>query len=202
MSNRVMWGIIIGAFCYNYFNYFCLTWLPAYFAESRGLSLKATGWFTGWSFWGIAIVSITAGWLADRLIANGRSQIFIRKAFIVAGFLVASTELIGAMSHSNRVALFFAIFSLSGLGLATGNYWALSPAILPGAPPARLAAVQNLAASLPGIAAPILTGWLKASTGTYFAPMAANFFFLLLGIASYLFLVRPKYAPHPISQPV
>ncbi|MDQ2841732.1 MAG: MFS transporter [Acidobacteriota bacterium] len=195
MRNRVMWGIIIGTFCYNYFNYFCLTWLPAYFAEQRGLSLQSTGWFTGWSFWGFALVAIAAGWLADRLIAQGRDAIFTRKAFIVAGFLIASTELIGAASTSNRVALFFAMFSLSGLGLATGNYWALSPAILPGAPIARLAAVQNLAASLPGILAPILTGWLKSWSGGYEAPMAVNFLFLLLGIGSYVFLVRPRYAP-------
>ncbi len=199
LRNRVLWGIIIGTFCYNYFNYFCLTWLPAYFAERRGLSLNATGWFTGASFWGIAVVAVAAGFAADRLISHGRDAIFIRKAFIVAGFVVASTELIGAASRSNSVALFFAIFSLSGLGLATGNYWALSPAILPGAPAARLAAVQNFAASIPGIVAPILTGWLKQSTGSYQAPMAVNFFVLLLGIASYLFLVRPGYAPGPSS---
>ncbi len=195
MRNPAMWGIIIGTFCYNYFNYFCLTWLPSYFAESRGLSLRSTGWFTGWSFWGIAVVAVAAGYAADRMIANGRDQIFVRKAFIIAGFILASTELIGAASASNDVALFFAIFSLSGLGLATGNYWALSPAILPGAPAARLAAVQNFAASVPGIVAPLLTGWLKQWTGSYWAPMAINFLFLIAGIASYVFLVRRRYAP-------
>lgn len=81
------------------------------------------------------------------------------------------------------------------MGLATGNYWALSPAILPGAPAARLAAVQNMAANIPGIVAPILTGWLKQSTGSYYAAMLTNFAFLLLGISSYTFLVRRKYAP-------
>jgi MFS transporter, ACS family, D-galactonate transporter len=191
----VMWGIIIGSFCYNYFNYFCLTWLPAYFAERRGLSLTSTGWFTGFSFWGFAIVATASGFWADRLIHHGRDAVATRRNFIIAGFLLASTELIGAASSSNTVALFFAIFSLSSLGLATGNYWALTPAIMPGAPAARLAAVQNMAANLPGIVAPILTGWLKQVTGGYEAPMAANFGFLLLGVGSYLFLVRRKYAP-------
>lgn len=195
LRSPAMWGIIIGTFCYNYFNYFCLTWLPAYFAERRGLSLNSTGWFTGWSFWGLAAVAIAAGWAADRIIARGADVIVTRKAFIISGFLLASTELLGAASSSNKIALFFAIFSLSGLGLATGNYWALSPVILPNAPAAQLAAIQNLAASLPGITAPLLTGWLKTATGGYEAPMAANFFFLLLGIGSYLFLVRPQYAP-------
>ncbi len=197
LRNRVLWGIIIGTFCYNYFNYFCLTWLPAYFAERRGLSLNATGWFTGASFWGIAVVAVVAGFLADRLIHRGRDAILIRKVFIIAGFVVASTELIGAASRSNSVALFFAIFSLSGLGLATGNYWALSPAILPGAPAARLAAVQNFAASVPGIVAPILTGWLKQSTGGYRAPMAVNFLVLLVGNRQ-LFIPRPPALRAPV----
>jgi len=194
LLNRAMLGIIIGSFCYNYYNYFCLTWLPAYFAEQRGLSLNSTGWFTGFSYWGFAMVSTAAGYWSDTLIRRGADAIRTRRVFIIAGFLVASTEMIGAAASSNNVALFFAIFSLSGLGLATGNLWALTPAMLPGAPPARLAAVQNMAANLPGIVAPILAGWLKQATGGYQAPMLANLFFILLGIASYLILVRPKYA--------
>jgi MFS family permease len=114
MRSPAMWGIIIGTFCYNYFNYFCLTWLPAYFAERRGLSLNSTGWFTGWSFWGLAAVAVIAGLAADRMIERGANAITTRKAFIIAGFLIASTELFGAASSSNRVALFFAIFSQSG----------------------------------------------------------------------------------------
>ncbi len=195
LRSPVMWGIAIGSFCYNYFNYFCLTWLPAYFAERRGMSLNSTGWFTGFSFWGFAIVATAAGFWADRIVHAGGDAVAVRRRFIIAGFLIASTELIGALSNSNSVALFFAIFSLSGLGLATGNYWALTPAILPGAPAARLAALQNMAANLPGIVAPLLTGWLKQVSGGYGAPMAANFGFLLLGVASYALLVRRRWAP-------
>jgi MFS transporter, ACS family, D-galactonate transporter len=195
ISNRVMWGVIIGSFCYNYFNYFCLTWLPAYFAERRGMSLNSTGWFTGFSFWGFAIVATATGFWADRIVQRGRDPVTIRKRFIIAGFLIASTEMIGASSSSNSVALLFAVVSLSGLGFATGNYWALTPAIMPGAPMGRLAAVQNMAANLAGIAAPIITGVLKQVTGGYEAPMWANFAFLLLGVGSYVFLVRRKYAP-------
>jgi len=193
-ASPVMWGIIIGSFCYNYFLYFCLTWLPAYFAEQRRLSLNSTGWFTGFTFWGAAIVAIGAGYWADTLVRRGWDAVSTRRLFIVVGFILASTELIGAVSPSNNVALFFAIFSLSGMGLATGNYWAITPAILPGAPAARLAALQNMAANIPGIVAPIVTGWLKQSTGSYYAPMLANFAGLMIGIGSYTVLVRRRYA--------
>ncbi len=199
MVSPVIWGTIIGTFCYMYFVYFCMTWMPAYFVERRHLSLSSMGLYTFFSFGGMAVVSALGGWAADALIARGHNPVFVRKAFTIAGFLIASTEVIGALSDSVSVALFFAVFSLSGLGLATANYWALTQTLIPGGAIGRIVGIQNCAANLPGIAAPILTGWLKQITGNYNAPMQAIWFFLVLGIAAYLFLVREEYAPRERS---
>jgi MFS transporter, ACS family, D-galactonate transporter len=195
MASPVIWGTIIGTFCYMYFVYFCLTWMPAYFVERRNLSLTSMGLYTFFSFGGMATMAALAGWAADRMIAAGRNPVNVRKGFTIAGFVMASTEVIGAFSDSVPVALFFAVFSLSGLGLATANYWALTQTLIPGASIGKIVGIQNCAANLPGIVAPILTGWLKQSTGSYEAPMQAIWFFLLLGIAAYLILVREKYVP-------
>lgn len=195
LASPVIWGTVIGTFCYMYFVYFCMTWMPAYFVERRNLSLNKMGVYTMFSFLGMATVATLGGWVADRLIARGGNAVRVRKAFTIAGFLVATTELIGATSDSPSVALFFAIFSLSGLGLTTANYWALTQTLIPGAAVGRIVGVQNCAANLPGIVAPLLTGWLKQSTGSYDAPMWAIGFFLLAGVAAYVFLVREKYAP-------
>ncbi len=195
VASPVIWGTVIGTFCYQYFVYFCMTWMPAYFVERRNLSLNSMGWFTMFSFTGMAVVATLAGWAADRMIDRGCDPVRVRKGFTIAGFLVASTELIGGMSDSNSVALFFAVFSLSGLGLMTANYWALTQTLIPGAAVGRIVGIQNCAANLPGIVAPLLTGWLKQATGSYEAPMQAIWLFLILGVASYLFLVRPKYVP-------
>ena len=43
LASPVIWGTIIGTFCYMYFVYFCMTWMPAYFAERRHLSLETMG---------------------------------------------------------------------------------------------------------------------------------------------------------------
>src|SRR5262249_941704 len=146
-------------------------------------------------FGGMAIVSVLAGWMADRKIASGGSPVTVGKAFIIAGFLMASTEGIGALSDSVPVALFFAVFSLSGLGLAAANDSALTQTLIPGGAIGRIVGIQNCAANIPGIVAPLLTGWLKQKTGSYNASMQAIWFFLLLGLAAYVFLVREKYAP-------
>lgn len=195
LLSPVIFGTVIGTFCYMYFVYFCMTWLPAYLVEARGLSLTSSGAYTAFTFSGMAVVAIAAGWLADRMIQRGGNPVRVRKGFVIAGFLLAGTEVIGAVSESSTVALFFAIFSLSGLGLVTANYWALTQTLMPGAAVGRIVGVQNCAANLPGIVAPLLTGWLKESTGSYEAPMHAIWIFLLLGVAAYLFLVREKYVP-------
>jgi hypothetical protein len=108
--------------------------------------------------------------------------------------LVASTEVFGAMSNSSEVALFFAVISLSGLGLTTANYWALTQTLMPGAAIGRIAGIQNCASNLAGVAAPLITGWLKEHTGGYTAPMQAIWFILVAGIISYVVLVRPELA--------
>ncbi len=195
LASPVIWGTIIGTFCYMYFVYFCMTWMPAYFREQRGLSLASMGLYQFFSFGGMALMAPLAGWVADRLIARGGNPVKVRKAFTLAGFLIASTEVFGALSSSTSVALFFAVFSLTGLGLATANYWALTQTLVPGGAIGRIVGIQNCAANIPGIVAPIVTGWLKQATGSYQAPMQAIWFFLILGVASYIFLVREKYAP-------
>ena len=195
-----IYGIIIGTFAYNYFNYFCLTWMPAYFVEHWKLNMNDMGIYTAFSFGGMAVVAILAGFAGDRLIARGWNPIKVRKGFTIAGLAIASTEVIGVMSGSRDIALTFAVISLAGLGLTTANYWALTQSLMPGAAIGRIAGVQNFASNLSGIVAPIVTGRLIAMTGSYEAPMQAILVILACGIAAYVFLVRPKYAPRAVAK--
>ena len=195
VRSPVIIGTVIGTFCYQYFVYYNMTWLPSYFKEERHLDLNKMTVFTFASFAGMAVVATLAGFAADKLIDRGYNAVRVRKAFVIAGFLTASTQLIGAYAESQSVSLFFAVFSLSGLGLMTANYWALTQTLLPGAAVGRIVGLQNCAANLPGIVAPMLTGWLKQTTGGYTAPMLAICVFLVMGIAAYVFLVREEYVP-------
>jgi ACS family D-galactonate transporter-like MFS transporter len=193
-GSPLMWGTCVATFCYMYFVYFCMTWMPTYFKDRFGLSLTASGWFTFMSFGGMATVAILAGWAADRLIARGRNAVTIRKGFTIVGFVLAFSEVFGAFSHSTATTLFLAVFSLSGLGLATANYWALTQTLTPASASARVAGIQNTAANMAGIAAPWITGILVQRTGSFNAPLIAVGFWLLVGIGCYLFLVRERHA--------
>jgi MFS family permease len=195
LASPVTWGTVIATFCYMYFVYFSMTWMPAYFMEKRHLSLSQMGLYTFFSFGGMAVVAALAGWAADLLIGRGGDPVMVRKWFTIAGFGIACTELIGAQSSSVPVALTFSVVSLSGLGLATANYWALTQTLIPVSAIGRVSGIQNCAASVAGIAAPIFTGWLKQQTGSYEAPMLACCVFLFVGVLSYLFMVNERYAP-------
>jgi MFS transporter, ACS family, D-galactonate transporter len=194
LRSPIIWGTCIGSFCYMYFVYFCMTWMPTYFKDRFGMSLAASSWFTFMSFAGTGTISIAGGWAADRCIARGLNPVTVRKAFTIAGFLLAFSASLSALSNRSSVNLFLAVFSLSGLGLATANYWALTQTLMPRSTSARAAGIQNTAANLAGIAAPWITGILVQRTGNYSAPLVAVGFWLLVGMAAYLFVIREKYA--------
>jgi MFS family permease len=200
-SSPMMWGTIIGTFCYNYFFYYCMTWMPVYVRERFGMSLTEVGWYAGISFAGMAGMAVVGGYAADRLIARGCDAVAVRKSFTILGLGLASTLAFAIISKSSSVVLFFSAFSLCGLGLATANYWAVTQTLIPGGAVGTVVGIQNTAGSLGGIAAPVLTGWLIMKTGSFDAPLKVIGFWLALGIVSYAFLVRKKYVPLAASAP-
>jgi MFS family permease len=191
----LMWGTLIGTFAYNYFVFYALSWLPSYFVERRHVPLTSSGLYSGFSYGGMAAVAILGGLAADWRIARGGGALATRRAFVIAGLLIASTEVFGAFANTLNGALFFSILSMAGLGLATANYWSLTQTAMPKAFAGRVAGAQNMALTAAGIAAPILTGWLLKWSGGYAAPMAATGAVLMLGVGAYVFLVRETPLP-------
>jgi MFS family permease len=61
LASPVVWGGLLNNFCYAYFNFFCMSWMPAYLVEQRGLSLQGSGLYTLCSFAGIAVVAMPTG---------------------------------------------------------------------------------------------------------------------------------------------
>ena len=196
LKSPLVWGAMIVNFCYGYFTFYCMTWMPAYLVEERGLSLKESGLYTFFSFAGIAIVAVIAGWAADKIIARGGDPVFVRKAFVIAGFIGACTVMLGASAPTLNMALFWNVFSLSFLGLATANNLALCRLTLIPKPAVGLVTgVQQVATSLAGGVAASLSGWLLHVSGGYDLPMMVIFVFLIIGAVATWALLRPQWAP-------
>jgi sugar phosphate permease len=172
-----------------------MTWMPAYLVEQRGLSLENMGLYAFFSFAGIGLVALFGGWAADRLIARGYRPIAVRKAFTIAGFLCASTVVLGAYTPSLGTALFWNVASLSGLGLATSNHLALCRlTLIPRSSVGLVSGFQQVATAIAGIVAPLLTAWLLRTGGDYTLPIDAIFVFLAIGALATAFLLRPEWS--------
>lgn len=196
LKSPVIWGAMVNNFCYGYFTFYCMTWMPAYLVEQRGLSLKESGLYTFFSFAGIALMATFAGWLADRIIARGANAVFVRKTFVIAGFVGGATVLFGAYADTLQEALFWNVLSLTLLGLNTANNLALCKLTLIPKPAIGLASgVQQLATSLAGGVSAGLSGWLLHVSGSYDLPMKVIVAFLIVGAFNTAILLRPKWAP-------
>lgn len=212
LASPVVWGGLINNFCYSYFAFYCMTWMPAYLVEQRGLSLEQSGLYTFFSFAGIAFVAALAGWTADRIIARGHDAVAVRKVFIVSGFIGGTTVLLGAYAPSLEMALFWNVLSLSLLGLVTANNLALCKlTLIPKQATGLNTGLQQVATSLAGGVSASLSGWLLHLGGSYTLPMMAIFAFLLMGATSTVLLLQRKWVPkvnagaigvvHETSQP-
>lgn len=196
ISSPLVLGEMVLNFCYGYFTFYAMTWMPSYLSETRGLSLQDSALFTFFSFVGIALVAVTSGWAADRIIARGHDATFVRKAFIIAGFLGGSTIMLGVRAETLDTALFWNIASLSFLGLVTANNLALARLTLIPAPAVGLVTgVQQVATSLSGGFSASISGWLKHETGSYDAPMMVVLVFMFVGALTTWLALKPEYAP-------
>ncbi|CAG4917495.1 MFS transporter [Paraburkholderia saeva] len=196
LTSPVVWGGLVNNFCYSYFAFYCMTWMPAYLVEQRGLSLEQSGLYTFFSFVGIAIIAAIAGLAADRIIARGSDAVVVRKSFIVAGFIGGTTVLFGAYTPSHEMALFWNVLSLSLLGLVTANNLALCKlTLIPKQAVGLNTGLQQVATSLAGGVSASLSGWLLHLGGSYELPMMAIFVFLLVGATSTVVLLRREWAP-------
>lgn len=185
-------GVILGTFCYNYFLYFCMTWMPTYLMERGKLPVNRMGSIMMIAFGGMALTSSVSGAVTDRLIRRGYNAISVRKRFAMAGLLLGSVEVGSVAVSSERAAVGILVFSLIGLGVATTNCWALTHSVVPAAMIGRVIGVQNLIANLAGVAAPLVTGALNQRTPGYKASLWMIWMILAGGIAAYGFLVKPQ----------
>ena len=114
----------------------------------------------------------------------------VRKLFVCAGFFSASFLIALVCVGKGGPVLSVLLTSLMGVGIAAGNYWALSQAAAQPDIVGRALGFQNMVAQIAGAAAPLLTGLLLGpqqdfSTGILIAGVCP-----LVSVAAILMLVR------------
>jgi MFS family permease len=194
LSRPTLWGIAIGSFFYSYYWYFCLTWLPSYLVMARGFSFLKMGAYTALPLLVTAVVSMTCGRAADRVIRRTGEAVRVRKWFVSVGFLLGSVIFTVPALNSSPAILGVLTVSLFGVGVASANYWALTQAVSPATLIGRVIGVQNTIANAAGVCAPVLTGFVVGRTKNFDLAMIFAGAAMLVAAACFLFLVREKDA--------
>jgi MFS family permease len=194
LRRRAAWGTLIGMFCYGYVWYFVLSWLPSYLVNERHFSLTGMAWVASLSYWVMAASAILFGHISDRLIRSGAAAVATRKRFIVAGLLACIVLLPVALAPGVNAAVALLLSACVAIGLFTSNCWALTQTLAGPVAAGRWTGIQNAFGNLGGVLSPVVTGLLVERSGSFLLSFALASVMLLLGAASYFFLVPGEEA--------
>jgi MFS transporter, ACS family, D-galactonate transporter len=192
--SRHLLGICLGFFCFDYFLYLLLTWLPDYLVQARHLTIMRAGVYSALPFITFTAGEASGGWIGDRLVQRGCDATRTRKSIITAAFL-CGLLLIPAVLVENATVAIALIVGACCAGLAMGNLIAMVQNCAPPGEIAAWAGLQNFAGNCGGILAPLITGILLARTGSYMPGFVIAAILLALGLLPYWTLVGELAPP-------
>jgi len=167
LRKKAAWGAFIGHFCGNYFYYFLLLWLPYYLEGEQGLNIRTTSRLTSAIFFLTAMVTMTTGWIADKLIAAGSTPTRVRKRTAVWGLTIASGLMTLGLVHNNlKLSIAVIAIASAAYGAYSANHWAMTQTLAGPRIAGRWSSVQNGVANLSGVAAPWIAGLILKVRGS------------------------------------
>ncbi len=194
LRNRNLMGICLGFFCFDYYWYLLVTWLPDYLVTVRHFSLVSAGLSAAPIYMLFGVCEPFGGWLADFLIRRGWDATRTRKGIVTFAFLT-SLLLIPAARVESRSAAVALILGAALVGLSTGNLLVILQSCAPPEEVGVWTGYENFAGNIAGIIAPLLTGFLISRTGSYFPGFALGPAILITGLLAYWLIVGELRPP-------
>ncbi len=188
-------GLCLGFFCFDYYWYLLLTWLPDYLVNVRNLTILKAGLYASIPYFVFGISQPLGGWIGDRLSRMGWNELKARKGIIAVAFSTG-LFLIPASRVSDSGTAVVLIIGGSLVGLATANLLVILQTCAPPDEVGIWTGVYNFAGNMAGILAPLVTGFLIAWTGSYRPAFMLAPLVLLAGLLCiWLIIGREKSRP-------
>jgi nitrate/nitrite transporter NarK len=188
LLNRNLLGICLGFFCFDYYWYVLVTWLPDYLVTVRQLNIVQAGFYASLAFFTFGIAEPLGGWIADSLIRRGWNETATRKGIVTVAFGMG-IFLIAAMRSVHTGVAIGLLIAASLVGLATGNLLAILQSCAPPEAVGIWTGAENFAGNLAGIVAPLAVGFLITSRGSYVPGFQLASIILFAGVLAYWFVV-------------
>jgi MFS family permease len=187
-ANRSLLGICLGFFCFDYYWYVLVTWLPDYLVTVRHLSLLHAGYVASAGFLVFGTTEALGGWIADQLVDRGFDETRTRKGLVTFAFL-CGLFLIAAIRVSDTRLAICLLMGACVVGLAPSNIMVILQCCAPQEHVGVWTGMENFAGNLGGVIAPLAIGFLIKWTGSYVPGFALGSIVLLAGISTYWLFV-------------
>lgn len=188
---RSAWGTFLGHFCGNYFWFFLFTWIPFYFVKERDFTLEGMANVVSGALAAVALATIAAGWISDRLIARGASPTVVRKSIVVGGLALSSVILPVAFVKDAAVSVALLVLACIAFGTYTSNHWAITQTLAGPHMAGRWTSLQNGIGNVSGIIAPWLAGTIVVLSGSSKLAFIISALIVLAGAAIWGLAVGP-----------
>lgn len=191
LNSRSVWGLVLGYFMQNYNWYLFLTWLPGYLVMARGFDIIKTGIYGMLPYLGAFIFANLSGQISDRLVKEYGCNT-ARKIILYTSFAGSAIFLyFGAHAASPMLAVLFITICVSFVGMNFAPFWALPVDIAP-RNAGFVSGLMNTSGTVAGIIAPMLTGFVVNTTGSWIYALSVAMGCSLVGIVVAMFLISAK----------
>ncbi len=158
LRHRQVWAVIVARFLTDPVWWLYVFWLPSYFQEVRGFSLKEVGASAWFPFLAAGLGALSGGWASGQLMRRGWSVDRARKSVMAAGALLMPAGILAVRAESPWAALGLMGVVLFGFQVWMGNVQTLPSDFFPGRAVASVAGLGGTAAAL----ASVLYNWNTA----------------------------------------
>jgi ACS family glucarate transporter-like MFS transporter len=192
LKHRSVMGIFLGFFAYNYVWNVFLNWLPNYLERVLGFTKKEMGVLNAIPLVAMSVIIVISGGLSDWLIRRGYEEKRVRKIFIAVGMLICCLVVPAGFVEDRMTAVWLLSISLSGLGVASPNTWALTQAVSSKKIVGTVSGIQNFGGNVGAALAPMVTGFIAHFTGSFAMALALCGVILVAGVIVFWFVVDEK----------
>ncbi|MEH7306047.1 MFS transporter [Neobacillus drentensis] len=194
---RSVWGMIGGFFCTIWIWNIFLTFLPLYLLNTQNITFKELGIYAAIPYLGGIVGNLGGGYitkvLADKKIC---SPINAKRGLIaVSALLAAAFVILLPFVHGLAITITLMTLALCVVSAITGSAWALSGDVAPPAMVGSVGAIQNFGGYFGGAFAPLVTGIILDTTGSYSLAFISGG--VIAGFAAffYWFIVKEPIKP-------
>jgi MFS transporter, ACS family, D-galactonate transporter len=192
--NRNLVGASLGFFCFGYYNYLLVTWLPDYLVEVRHLTLLKAGFLAAIPYITWAVSEVAGGWVSDRLVRRGWNETRVRKGMITMGF-ATGLMLIPAALVGSLTASIVLLAAGSLVGLSSPNILVVFQSCAPPDEVGMWMGFGNFIGNIGGVLSPFITGVLISKTGSFVPGFALAPIILVAGLLAFWFVVSELKPP-------